>query len=313
MARKPRLHVDGGLYHVMLRGNGGQVIFIDTTDRSRFYYLIQEGVERYGHRIHAYCLMSNHVHLLLQVGAVPLAKIMQNLSFRYTRWFNQRQGQSGHLFQGRYKALLVDADSYFLELVRYIHLNPVRSGMVASPEDYEWSGHRAYIGNEKIPWLTTKAVLSQFAPESDRARVMYARFVDAALDGEHKGEFHHGDDDCRVIGDDKFVVRVMDQCGERVRDTLSVDAVIASVCREFGIESGELCGPGRKRLLAQARGVAGWLLLECGQSPLAELARRMKRDPSSLSLMVSKVVERARSDDEFSGKLKFLRNNSITQ
>jgi REP element-mobilizing transposase RayT len=109
MARKPRLHYPGAFYHVILRGNFRQDTFL---------------VERYRYRIHAFCLMSNHVHLAIQVGVVPLSRIMQNFCFRYTRWLNQQQERVGHLFQGRYKAVLLDADSYLLELTRYIHLNP---------------------------------------------------------------------------------------------------------------------------------------------------------------------------------------------
>jgi REP-associated tyrosine transposase len=145
----------------MLRGNGGQPIFFADADRYRLYLLLQEGVERYGHRIHAFCLMSNHLHLAMQVAEVSLSKILQNLSFRYTRWVNRQQGRMGHLFQGRYKALLVDADSYLLELVRYIHLNPVRAGLVDEPSAYPWSGHWAYLGEEILPWLTTEWVLEQ--------------------------------------------------------------------------------------------------------------------------------------------------------
>ncbi len=128
MARHPRIHLAGALYHVMLRGNGGQSVFIDDEHREHFESLVGEGVARFEHRIHGYCWMANHVHLAIQVNQVPLAKIMQSLSFCYTRWLNKRQNRIGHLFQGRYKALLVDADAYLLELIRYIHLNPIRAG-----------------------------------------------------------------------------------------------------------------------------------------------------------------------------------------
>jgi REP element-mobilizing transposase RayT len=142
----------------MLRGNGGQEIFFSQEDRFRFYLLVQEGIERYGHKVHAFCLMTTHVHLAIQVGEFGLPRIIQNLAFRYTRWGNWRQSRTGHLFQGRYKAVLVEADTYLLELTRYIHLNPVRSGIVRIPEDYPWSGHRTYLGLETIPWLTTEWV-----------------------------------------------------------------------------------------------------------------------------------------------------------
>ncbi len=100
----------------MLRGNGGQDIFFCPEDRYHLFILMQEGIERFGHRVHAFCLMSNHIHLVIQVSDIPLSRIMQNLSFRYPRWVNSRHKRMGHLFQGRYKALLVDGDSYLLEL-----------------------------------------------------------------------------------------------------------------------------------------------------------------------------------------------------
>jgi len=162
MARKPRLHVVGGVYHVMVRGNGGQDIFFEKGDRFHLYLLIQEGLERYGHRVHGFCCMPNHIHFVMQVQDTPLSQILHNLSFRYTRWINTQQARSGPVFQGRYKAILVDADQYLLQLIRYIHLNPVRAGLVKDPVAYPWSSHRAYLGREELPWLSKDWVLSYF-------------------------------------------------------------------------------------------------------------------------------------------------------
>lgn len=145
MARKPRIHVCGGLYHVMLRGNGGQAIFSDDADRQGFCALVAEGVERFGHRIHAYCLMANHVHLAIRVGEASVSRIIQNLAFRYTRAFNRRARRVGHLFQGRFRSLLVDGNTYLFELVRYIHLNPVRSGLVRDPAEWAEKGQACTI------------------------------------------------------------------------------------------------------------------------------------------------------------------------
>ncbi len=142
MARKPRIHVAGGTYHVMLRGNAGQPIFFSDEDRYHLYLLLQEGSARFDYRVHAFCCMGNHLYLALQVGEIPLSKSMPNLAFRYTRWVNRREKRLGHLFQGRYKALLVERDNYLLELVRYIHLNPVRAGLVKQPEGYREEFHR---------------------------------------------------------------------------------------------------------------------------------------------------------------------------
>jgi putative transposase len=121
--------------------------------------------------------MTNHIHLVLQTDEIPLSRIMQNISLRYTKWINYTQKRMGHLFQGRYKALLLDADRYLMELVRYIHLNPVRAGMVVVPDEYKWSGHAAYLGRENLPWLTTEWVLSLFSCKSNEACARYAQFA----------------------------------------------------------------------------------------------------------------------------------------
>ena len=123
----------------------GKTSFSRIADRSFFYRLLEEGTRRFDYRVHAFCLMNNHLHLAMQAGEQPLSKGVQNLSFRYTRHINRRLDRVGHLFQGRYKALLVDEQSYGLELVRYIHLNPVRAQLVRDPARYAYSGHLGYL------------------------------------------------------------------------------------------------------------------------------------------------------------------------
>jgi len=177
MPRKPRIHYSGAVYHVILRGNAGQPIFFADCDRYRFYLILQYVAEKFDCRIHGFCLMTNHVHLVVQTGDIPLSHIMQNLSLRYTKWINFTRSRTGHVFQGRYKALLLDADRYLLELIRYIHLNPVRAGMAATPDEYPWSSHLAYSGNETFPWLTIDWGLSMLSVDIGTARKEYAKFV----------------------------------------------------------------------------------------------------------------------------------------
>lgn len=307
MARKPRVHFPAALYHVMLRGNARQDIFFDDEDRYRFYLLLQEGVERYGHRIHAFCLMTNHVHLAIQVGDIPLSRIMQNLSFRYTRWINWRRNRCGHLFQGRFKAVLVDADSYLLELTRYIHLNPVRADMTQLPEEYPWSGHRAYLGLETIPWLTTDWVLAQFAGKCKRAQSEYRKFVDMGKGDGHLQEFHSvTGSDSRILGDDDFIDKVLAQAESRSRRPASMDEIITKVCRVYGIEENDLATPGKYRILSEARGLAAWLILETGQGTVAELGKRTGRDVSTLSYAANSLRMRSKSEPALSGKMKAL-------
>ena len=126
MARKPRIHFPGALYHVIARGNRRQGIFRDDKDLQRFLTYLSDVKSRFPFRLYAYGLMKNHLHLLIEVDEVPLSRIMHSLLFGYAGYFNRRYGEAGHLFQGRYKAIVCDKDAYLLELVRYIHLNPVR-------------------------------------------------------------------------------------------------------------------------------------------------------------------------------------------
>jgi REP element-mobilizing transposase RayT len=148
--------VPGGLYHVILRGNGRQTIFFDADDRRRWESLIEEGVSRYAHRIHAYCWMTNHVHLAIQCHDIPLSKFMGFVASRYARSTNKKINRSGHLFERRHRAILVQADSYLKELIRYIHQNPLRAGMVDDLTDYQWSSHLAYLQGKQPNWLTLK-------------------------------------------------------------------------------------------------------------------------------------------------------------
>src|SRR6266545_5978337 len=170
MARKPRVEFEGAFYHVIVRGNQRQKIFRD--DRDRLYYLerVEHYRQRYRFKIYAYVLMSNHVHLLLETSKTPLSKILQGIQFTYTQYYNRRYRTVGHLFQGRYKAILCDRDAYLLELVRYIHLNPARMKHPQNPWTYRWSSHRAYVGEHAPITIQTTSVLKQFGSNASVAR-----------------------------------------------------------------------------------------------------------------------------------------------
>jgi putative transposase len=297
MARKARLHVPGGLYHVILRGNAQRDIFFDDDDRERFCALLSEGVDRFGYRVHGFCLMPNHVHLALQAGQDPLSGSLQNLAFRYTQAINRKLGRAGHLFQGRYKALLVDHDAYLLELVRYIHLNPVRARMVRDPARYLWSGHRAYLGNVALPWLTTESVLAQLGGSLGVARRRYARFVSAGIGQGHRPEFYGGQEDSRVIGDERFIEQLNRKAVlVELKRRTNLDAIVAHVCSGYRLAEAALRAPGRQRVAAQARALVGWLVLRTKVSTLTAVARRFGREPSGLSRQVARLESEARAD-----------------
>lgn len=180
MARPIRLEFPGATYHVTTRGEGGEVVFHDDADRLQFLAVLSEVVARFGWICHAYCLMNNHYHLLIETPEGNLARGMRQLNGVYTQRFNRRHDCGGHVFQGRYKAILVERNGYLLELCRYVVLNPLRLRTVKNIERYRWSSYLATAGKVPAPaWLSTAWVLGQFGGSSKVAQRKYAEFVEA--------------------------------------------------------------------------------------------------------------------------------------
>ncbi len=176
--RPLRVQYAGAIYHITTRGNAKQPIFVDVHDRTVFLDTLRETVERYAWRCHAYCLMGNHYHLLVETCEPTLSKGMRHLNGVYTQRFNKRHSRVGHLFQGRFKAIIVERERHLLEVARYVVLNPVRSGAVAAPAQWRWSSYRATAGHDRPPpFLSTQWLLSQFADDEQMARRAYIRFV----------------------------------------------------------------------------------------------------------------------------------------
>ncbi len=182
MARPLRIQYPGAAYHVTSRGNERKAIFKSRADREKFVDYLQAATQRYGAVIYCYCLMDNHYHLLLETPEGNLSQIMHHINGSYTTYFNVKRKRAGHLFQGRYHAILVEADAYALELSRYIHLNPVRAGIVDRPEEHSWSSYGHYIdGRAKPEWLQTSAVLAHLSSKESEARSRYQTFVEDKL------------------------------------------------------------------------------------------------------------------------------------
>jgi len=187
MARPLRIEYPGAFYHVTSRGNEQKDVFKSQKDREKFLDYLASATERYGAVLHAYCLMSNHYHLLLETPEGNLSQVMRHINGAYTTYFNVKRKRAGHLFQGRYKAILVEFDEYAMELTRYIHLNPVRAGMVALPEDYSWSSYRSYIGLSSAPdWLRFGNILAHFGNSAANAKSGYRAFVEDLLGTEYE-------------------------------------------------------------------------------------------------------------------------------
>jgi len=178
MVRPLRIEYPGAVYHITSRGNARQEIFFDDGDRIGFLEVLAQAIDRFNWHCHGYCLMGNHYHLLLETVDPTLARGMRHLNGVYTQALNRRHARSGHVFQGRYKAILVERDAHLLELSRYVVLNPVRAKMVRSCKDWRWSSYRATAGIESPePFLSTEWILSQFDASPAKAQRAYRRFV----------------------------------------------------------------------------------------------------------------------------------------
>lgn len=180
MARPLRIEYEGAFYHVTARGNERKKIFYSKADYEKFRHYLKEGEEKYGFVLHSYVLMTNHYHLLIETLEANLGKIMHYINGSYTNYINIKKKRSGHLFQGRYKAIVIDKDSYLLELSRYIHLNPVRAEMVKKPEGYPYSSYKSYISKRGEEIVSRDLILSMLAKDKNDASEEYRSFVESA-------------------------------------------------------------------------------------------------------------------------------------
>jgi putative transposase len=271
------------MYHVTLRGNHQQDVFFCQQDRARLDELIAEVLKRFGARLHAYCYMTNHIHALIQVGDEPLGKIILRIASRYARVTQSRLQTTGHLFERRYHAVLVDADSYFMELLRYIHLNPVAAGLARSPDGYPWSSHHSYLGTRRDDWVTTTFGLSMFASDVNRAMHAYRRFIfDAMRANDTELPVAAGNSpDPRVLGDDDFV-RTLIGAAWKPKSKKSLEDLIDEACRHFNVDAVTLASTSRSAKLVSAR---AWIVKHAVSERIASIsgvARRLNRDESSM-------------------------------
>ena len=287
--RNPRLHVPGGFYHVIARGNDRQDIFFDDDDRLRWEQLLCEGLDRHGHRIHAYCWMTNHVHVAIQAGKKPLARFMGSLLSRYAKEFNRKTGRSGHVFERRYRAILVQEDNYLLELVRYIHQNPQRAGIVEKIRDYRWSSHRAYAGTDRPPWLRTDLVFSQFSPNLQSAIHRYLDFVGEKQSLSVTELLRAGlADDHRTLGDDVWVKEVLEDSSHKL-EIESLDELIARVCQQNDVTEAQLASRSRSRTNAKLRAEIALVATKNGIASVTEVARRFRRSQPVISRALNRL------------------------
>ena len=300
MARRARVEYPGALYHVITRGNQRQRIFRDDRDRGKYLEILSSLKSQFSFRVSAYVLMLNHVHLLLESGKVPLSRIMQRLGSGYTQYFNRRHRQVGHLFQGRYKAILCDKDSYLLELTRYLHLNPVRAKVVEDPQDYTWSSYGGYVGKTQgRQWLDSTEVLEQFSGNVTEARKLYRRFVLEGLRDGHKEEYYDVLEG-RFLGDNEFAeeIKAKAKIPGSVRMKIRPEALLRAACAVLGCGRAEVMGAGKDRERVRAREAICYVGRSRTELSVTALAKTLGVDPTCISRSVARMESRLGTDTE---------------
>ncbi len=280
MARPLRIEFAGALYHLTSRGHRREDIFLDDVDRKIFLEVLAEVCERFRWACHAYCLMSNHYHLVIETRDSTLSQGMRQLNGVFTQRSNRRHRRVGHVFQGRYKAILVQKESYLLELARYVVLNPVRAGMVRSARDWPWSSYRATAGWSEVPdWLSVDWLLSAFGARRKAAMVAYRRFVS---EGRNAGSPWDELKRQLYLGDEAFV----DAMIAKLEDGTSLDEITTTHHRvpSKSLEHFAKAYPSRDDAIVAAYASGGYSMKAIGQQfglGYSMISRIIKRETDS--------------------------------
>jgi len=319
MPRGPRLDAPDTLHHVTVRGIEGRPLFRDERDRDDFVRRLGDLAQAGALTVYAWALLSNHAHLLVRTGVWPLSRAMRSLLTGYAGTFNRRHHRRGHLFQNRYKSIVVEEESYFLELVRYLHLNPLRAGIVKDLREldgYPYSGHAVMMGRRTAIWQDANTVLGRFGRNPGRARSRYRAFVAAGVPQGRREELQGGGlrrsaggwvavqalrrgrevyaYDERILGSSDFVTRLLEDMEKGQTRTrgptasrMNMDTLIHKVCSTAGIHPEALTGEGRRPAVAEARAGIAYLWVEC-------LGRSGPRLAPALGLQPAAVYKAAR-------------------
>ncbi|SKC88488.1 transposase [Maledivibacter halophilus] len=275
MARKQRIHYEGALYHVICRGNNREYIFDKEEDKKIYLETILRYKEKYKFKLYAYCIMDNHGHLLIEVGKVPLSKIMQGIQQVFTMKYNKKNGRTGHVFEQRYKAILCNKDEYLLSLIRYIHQNPMRAG-IKEKLDYQWSSHRTYIEKNASRLVDYKYILSILSEDINKAIKKYAELIEEEIDKEEmtEEELNKG-------------IRQDRQPKQHETKKLDHKYIKQKTCEYYGVEPNELSKKTRKQKIVNARKALILISKEFSDISNKELAKELHLAESTVSNILS--------------------------
>ena len=329
MPRHGRINIEGGIYHVIQRGIERRDVFKDNADREEFLRRLAEGLKQTGHKCYGWVLMPNHFHLLVRTSINPLSDLMRKLSTGYALYFNKKYKRSGYLYQNRYKSILCQEEEYLLELVRYIHLNPIRAGLVKNLNElsnYRWSGHSVLMGKSNVDWQSAGEILRRFGKIKSEAIKKYETYISEARGIAKREDLTGGGlirsaggwkevlnlrrsnekwlADERILGDGDFVGLILKQADEQVirkeklkKEGWDMNKLVKRVCEIIGVDEKEIKRESRRSKLSQARSLIAYF----GNKELGirgvELARYFGITKSSISSAIKRGYKIAHENE----------------
>lgn len=312
MSRPLRIEFPDAWYHVMNRGRRSEKIFTDRTDCQAFIDLLKETTETWNFRVAAYCLVSNHYHILVQTPEGNISRSMRHLNGVYTQRFNRRHKVDGPLFRGRYKAIVVGADQYLLQLVRYIHQNPVKAGLVEKPGQYAWSSHKGYLSvAKKWDWLYKEFIFSLLSTNRQNWVSLYRKFM-AVEDEQGLDRIIARKKWPAMIGTDEFIdwikgkyyVSRMDEDVPESRQLIpEQEKILEAACRYYGIEKDGLY-KSRRGIFNEPRNVAIYLMRRLRRDRLKEICKQFQMEKySSVSSAIERMKQKLKGDNKLQNRV----------
>ena len=310
MARPLRIQYPDAVYHVTARGNERKAIVQDDEDRQRFIQTVADMVEQYQILCHAWVLMDNHYHLLIETPQANLSRAIRHLNGVYTQAYNRRHHRVGHLFQGRFTSILIEKETYLLELCRYVVLNPVRAGMVQHPKAWAWSSYRATAGEQTAPeWLTVDWLLGQLGKRRSRAQSSYRQFVS---EGIKRQERPWSDRSGQVyLGSEAFLKSIQNHLTEKEDTEIpriqkqparpDIEVLLRQVAKGYGKSVEEVAQPTRRP--SEARQVAIYCARRVAGLELRAIAKLFGMGYTAVSRRVREVAKRIENDQQFRKKI----------
>jgi len=322
MSRPLRIEYPGAWYHVMNRGRRGEAIFITDEDRGIFVDLLKESVEQWNVKVAAYCLLTTHYHLLVQTPDANVSRCMRHINGVYTQRFNREHRSDGQLFRGRYKAILIDADSYLLEVLRYIHRNPLRAGLVEKLDAYPWSSHGGYVsGGKEWDWLHMDMVFSLLTEDRSRRLRVYRRYM-TEEDTAEMIRLYESRKWPTVVGSERFMTwvkeRFFNSKGHREVPESKVlaperEMIRDEVCREYQIDAGALLLV-RRGVSNEPRDVSLYLIRRLRGDGLEDIAKEFGlHHYSSVSNAIGRVHNQLFQDRRLRKRIETIQSRLTTR